>query len=73
MRSGLKKNSLRHLSSLQNLESLDLTWTQVEAGDIEALSSLKKLSSLSVENCPLGDDGLSHISKIRNLRVLTIV
>jgi Leucine-rich repeat (LRR) protein len=62
---------IHNLSSLINLENLDLRYTNVTSGDLAELASLKRLRQFELTGTDVGGD-LSFISPLQDLETLAL-
>ena len=65
-------NSLRVLSDLDNLQSLELDRTQVTDAGLLHLSGLTNLKTLDLRRTRITDAGLVHLKGVTNLRLLDL-
>src|SRR5437763_688203 len=60
------------VAALPELDSLNLTGTNVTGAGLERLTGLKKLRELHLENTLVDDVGLGHLKGLTSLRVLNL-
>ena len=70
--SGATNNSLRAISDLEHLQSLDLSGTRITGAGLVHLQGLTKLKSLRLERTPVTDAGLVHIKGLTSLQELLL-
>ena len=67
-------DGLTHLKGLKNLEELDLSGTRVTGKGMATVANFPKLQRLTLLGLPnreqVGDDGLVHLKKLKNLTTL---
>ncbi|MDA1049906.1 MAG: hypothetical protein O3C40_05435 [Planctomycetota bacterium] len=70
--SAVTDRSVPHIMTLTNLETLDLDSTKVSLDGLKSIVSLPKLTTLHLYSIPIGDVGLAMLSKMRQLRDLSV-
>lgn len=63
---------LRHLSSLNLLEELDIGGPGVTDEGLSHIAKLTNLKVLSLQNCPITNDGLAKLTTLKSLERLTL-
>jgi len=63
---------LRHLSSLNLLEELDIGGPGVTDEGLSHIAKLTNLKVLSLQNCPITNDGLAKLTTLKSLQKLTL-
>ncbi len=63
---------MAEIGNMQNLESLDLGYTNITDEGAKHLEKLQKLKRLSLKYCNIGDAGIESISKLKNLDLLNL-
>ena len=66
----ITNNGMRHLSELDNLESLALDHTSIS--DISPLTRLKRLECLYLAGTEIGNDSIKFLRRFKILRVLSL-
>lgn len=59
-----------HLSRLSQIETLNLTSSNITDADVPILSSMTGLKDLNISNTALTDSALAHLAKLENLEIL---
>lgn len=59
-----------HLSRLSQVETLNLTSTNITDADVPVLISMTGLKDLNISNTVLTDAALAHLAKLENLEIL---
>jgi len=66
----LADEGLAHLAKIHNLESLRLRSANFTGKGMQAICTLSKLETLSMDSQLLGDEDLQHLKQLRNLTTL---
>jgi len=70
--SRIGRQSLKHLEGLQQLKSLDLSWTKTSDADLASVGKLTSLEELNLFRANVGDDGVKHLAGLKKLRILNL-
>jgi Leucine-rich repeat (LRR) protein len=63
---------IRHLASLSQLESLDLSGTNVDDGSLRHLIDLPNLNELDLGGTDVTNGAITHLAKMKHLRELRL-
>jgi hypothetical protein len=63
---------LKELAAFQQMQALDLNWTQVTDAGLKDLASLTKLQSLYLKHTPVTDAGLQELTALKQLYILDV-